>query len=99
MLPKIEFPDRITLLNLIKSSGKSKNLVQTKRIHNEILKKSLISKDAYIATALVTAYARCGVLEKAEEVFEQIPIKDVVSWNVNGLPWMGVTDPSKILLC
>ena len=81
MLPKIEFPDRITLLNLIKSSGKSKNLVQTKRIHNEILKKSLISKDAYIATALVTAYARCGVLEKAEEVFEQIPVKDVVSWN------------------
>ena len=29
---------------------------------------------------LIDMYAKCGELEKAREVFEQLPLRDVVSW-------------------
>ena len=80
-LPASHFCDRIRLLNVIKSCGREKNIWKVRRIHDIIIEKRLIVKDAYIATALITTYAKCGVMEKAREVFDQIQSRDVVSWN------------------
>ena len=77
----LHFHDRIALLDSIKSCGKEKNFRMARRIHSDIIERDLIAKDVYIATALITMYARCGVIEKAREVFDQIPVRNVVSWN------------------
>ncbi|EFJ21518.1 hypothetical protein SELMODRAFT_107304 [Selaginella moellendorffii] len=37
--------------------------------------------DVTVATALISALARCGDLEGAREAFDRIPAKNVVSWN------------------
>ena len=52
--------DRTTLLNLIKESGKEKDLWKARRIHDDIVKKEWIPKDVHVATALLTTYARCN---------------------------------------
>ena len=77
---KLRFHDHVRILNLIKSCQKEKNIWKTRRIHADVLERNLIAKDVYIANALITAYAKCGVLEKAREVFEQLPVQNVVSW-------------------
>ena len=51
------------------------------QIHAEVLKKNLIPKDTYIATALLSCYAKCGALNKARQVFEQLPARNAVPWN------------------
>ena len=49
-------------------------------LHNDVIEKNLI-KDVYIATTLITTYAKCGAMEKAGEVFEQLPVRNIVTWN------------------
>ncbi|KAG5061929.1 hypothetical protein JHK85_003112 [Glycine max] len=48
--------------------------------------------DAYVATSLVTAYCKCGEVVSASKVFEELPVKSVVSYNafVSGLLQNGV---------
>ena len=75
-----EFQDQICLSNRVKSCGFEKNISKLRSIHAEIANKSLISKDIHLATALLRTYAKCGALKEAQEVFEEIPVKDVVSW-------------------
>ena len=35
-----------------------------------------------VGIALVDLYAKCGVLEKARELFDMLPTRNIVSWNV-----------------
>jgi len=50
------------------------------RIHS-ILKRSNLGSNAYVLNALLDMYAKCGNLKKAFDVFNDIPKKDLVSWN------------------
>jgi pentatricopeptide repeat protein len=46
----------------------------------ELRESGLLQKDAVLGASLVDMYAKCGALEKAREVFELLPARDVVSW-------------------
>ena len=35
-----------------------------------------------LGTALVDMYAKCGLVAKAEQVLEELPLQNVVSWSV-----------------
>ncbi|KAL7147533.1 hypothetical protein ABFS83_06G113900 [Erythranthe nasuta] len=37
--------------------------------------------DVYVQNALISLYSECGVLEDAMKVFDEMPHRDVVSWN------------------
>ena len=79
-----DFPhDRMSLLSLIKSCRKGKNLQKARRIHAHMIldHRDSISRDAHIATTLITTYAKCGALEEATHLFNHLPLRDVVSWN------------------
>ena len=77
--------DRNALLGLIKSCGKHKDLVRARSIHTGILQNNalFLQKDIYVCTALLTTYTKCGALEEAQKLFDNLPIEwNVVSWNV-----------------
>ena len=80
-LPTMPFRDRVELLNVIKACRKGKDLWKVRRIHSLIMDQNLISKDVHIGTALIITYTKCGVMEKAQEIFDKLPVRDVVSWN------------------
>ncbi|KAJ3687986.1 hypothetical protein LUZ61_017150 [Rhynchospora tenuis] len=47
---------------------------------------SMITKNGllghlHIANSLITMYSRCGQLASARQMFDEIPLKDLVSWN------------------
>jgi pentatricopeptide repeat protein len=71
---------RASLLHLIKSCGKEKNLSEVRRIHTDIIQRKWIPKDVYISTALISSYAKCGALVEAREIFDQLQVHSVVSW-------------------
>ncbi|KHG24825.1 Putative pentatricopeptide repeat-containing -like protein [Gossypium arboreum] len=52
-----------------------------------------LSRNVFVATALVDMYAKCGNMEKARYAFDGVPVKDIVTWSTmiqgyasNGLP-------------
>ena len=65
-------------------------LEQGKWIHGYI-KKSGIELDAKLATTVIDMYCKCGCLEKAFEVFNELPQKGISSWNcmIGGLATHG----------
>ncbi|KAJ4786291.1 Pentatricopeptide repeat-containing protein [Rhynchospora pubera] len=64
--------------------------------HSLAIKNGLLSH-LHIANSLITMYSRCSQLASARQVFDEIPLKDLVSWNsiISGYVKMGF--PSEAL--
>ncbi|KAH7445772.1 hypothetical protein KP509_01G023600 [Ceratopteris richardii] len=73
-------PNAVTLLCVLKACGDLCFAHRCQQIHAEILKAGLLEKEIVIGTALVDTYANCGQLKRAEEVFDELPARNVVSW-------------------
>ncbi|KAI5056070.1 hypothetical protein GOP47_0029591 [Adiantum capillus-veneris] len=73
-------PDAVTYAGILKAIGSIKALEKGESVHDEIGKQGLLKSDIVLGTALVDMYAKCGVLTKAHQVLEKLPIRDVISW-------------------
>lgn len=73
-------PNSVTLTIVISSCARLMDLERGKEIHRELVRKGLVL-DGFLGSALVDMYGKCGCIEMAREVFEQIPEKSVVTWN------------------
>ncbi|XP_041019151.1 pentatricopeptide repeat-containing protein At2g34400 isoform X2 [Juglans microcarpa x Juglans regia] len=74
-------PDKITLVGVLSSCASIGALDVGKWVNTYASERGL-QHDIYVATALVDMYAKCGSLDNARRVFEGIPLKNDVSWNV-----------------
>jgi pentatricopeptide repeat protein len=52
-----------------------------KEIHEEVVNRGFLEGNVMLGNALVAMYAKCGVLAAAQQVLEELPVRDVVSWN------------------
>jgi pentatricopeptide repeat protein len=75
------FPDDITFACVLKACGSAGDIENGERIHDEILTSGLLDTNAFLGTALVDMYAKCGSLAKSQAVHEELHCKDVVAWN------------------
>ena len=66
----------IPLLCSVKSYN---SLVFIKQMHAEIIKKGF-DKDLLIGSALVDMYVQIGLIEVTRQVFDNLPVKDVILW-------------------
>ena len=73
--------DAVTLICILKVCGNTGDIDKGEVVHHEIMDENWLDKDIVIGNALVDMYIKCGVLAKAQNVFEILPARDVVSWN------------------
>lgn len=73
-------PSSVTLVVAISSCARLLDLERGKEIHKEAIEAGLLS-DGFVRSSLVDMYGKCGCLEMAKEVFEQILRKNTVAWN------------------
>ncbi|KAJ7558426.1 hypothetical protein O6H91_04G038400 [Diphasiastrum complanatum] len=69
----------ITFLFLLKACASLAEIEQGKQIHADLIKSGL-SLNAFLGTALIDMYSKCGDMGKAQEVFDKIPTPNVVSF-------------------
>lgn len=72
-------PDKFILVALLTGCAQLGALEQGKWIHGYI-NENRITVDAVVATALIEMYAKCGLIEKALEIFYELREKDAASW-------------------
>ncbi|KAM5582349.1 pentatricopeptide repeat-containing protein [Rosa sericea] len=73
-------PDNFTYPFVVKACGRCKMAGVGGLLHCLIMKGGFDS-DRYIGNALFRMYADCGAVGIARKVFDEMPMKDVVSWS------------------
>lgn len=83
-------PDEVTMVSVLSACGHAGALELGKWVHAYIEKYRLDGRIS-VKTALVGMYSKCGCIEKALEVFEGIPDRNLVCWTamINGLAFNG----------
>ncbi|XP_019059608.1 PREDICTED: pentatricopeptide repeat-containing protein At5g06540 isoform X2 [Tarenaya hassleriana] len=78
------------MVSVISSCAHLGGLELGEKAHDYVVKNNL-TVNVILGTALVDMYARCGNIEKAIRVFEELPEKDSLSWTsiISGLAMYG----------
>ena len=74
-------PNVITFVCILMACGNIGAIENGKQIHDEIVSRKLLDTDIILGTALVDMYAKCGVLAKAQEIFEDLKTRNIIAWN------------------
>ena len=81
LLVMMEFkPDNFTLPCVIKACGGILDVGLGQAVHGMAVKMGLIG-DVFVGNALIALYGKCGFAEEAGKVFENMPERNLVSWN------------------
>ena len=65
----------------MKACGSVRSLQIGEEIDAEVRKQGLLQKDVVLGTALVNMYAKCGMLEKAQKLHDELHVRSIISWN------------------
>ncbi|KAK2973541.1 hypothetical protein RJ640_010596 [Escallonia rubra] len=72
--------DRVSLLSLISVCANGRFLLVGKMIHGYI-KQNGIETCVALGTALINMYSKCGAIEFARKVFDELPKQNIATWN------------------
>ena len=82
-------PNNFTFPFVLKACARLLDLQLGVKIHTLVVKGGF-DCDVFVKTSLVCLYAKCGYLEDAHKVFDDIPDKNVVSWTAIISGYIGV---------
>ncbi|KAL5994781.1 hypothetical protein ACLOJK_024836 [Asimina triloba] len=74
-------PNEVTIVSALPACARLAALRPGKEIHQFIIRHGLDFCD-FTSNALIDMYSRCGLIRQARRVFDTMPKRDVVSWNV-----------------
>ncbi|KAF8405127.1 hypothetical protein HHK36_010025 [Tetracentron sinense] len=91
-------PDKFTFPSVLKSCAQLLAIEEGEQIHCFLLKTPFAS-DLFVENSLIHMYARCGKIESACKVFEEMSDRNVVSWNsmIDGFVKLGDIDSARKL--
>ncbi|XP_025794258.1 putative pentatricopeptide repeat-containing protein At3g01580 isoform X2 [Panicum hallii] len=73
-------PDSVTYANVISACAELRNSGCAASVHAYLIRRS-IPQDVVLATALIEVYFKCTRIMKSRHLFDQLMVKDVVSYN------------------
>jgi pentatricopeptide repeat protein len=73
--------DSYTYVEVLKWCLKQKDLAEASRVHDCIIKSGM-EQNIYVANNLLSVYIRCGRLQEARRVFDELVKKSVYSWTI-----------------
>ncbi|XVF46081.1 hypothetical protein PTKIN_Ptkin02bG0259500 [Pterospermum kingtungense] len=74
-------PNSITLMTVLPGCATLAALAKGKEIHAYAIR-NMLGSDIGVGSALVDMYAKCGCLNPSRKVFDIMPIRNVITWNV-----------------
>ncbi|KAJ0984342.1 hypothetical protein J5N97_002698 [Dioscorea zingiberensis] len=81
MLVDDVWPDEYSFSSVLNGCGHSSNLWQGMALHGRMVKCGFSQSYLVVENALMDAYGKCGCVEDARKVFDEMESRDTVSWN------------------
>ena len=76
------FPNAVTLASILKARGSIRETRKGREIHAEIARRGLWEVDCVLDNSLIEMYMKCNALTIAHELFNELSVQNVVSWNI-----------------
>ncbi|XP_010241944.1 PREDICTED: pentatricopeptide repeat-containing protein DOT4, chloroplastic-like [Nelumbo nucifera] len=85
--------DNFTYPYVLKACASLSAVEEGALVHSEILKCGFGSSMA-VANSLIDMYSKCGSVQSARQVFDNMPRRNLVTWNcmISGYGWNGLPD-------
>jgi pentatricopeptide repeat protein len=74
-------PSHITFIGVLNACASVAALHEGKRAHQQIVESGFES-NAFMGSSLIDMYAKCGSMEEAQSVFNNVSSHNVVSWSI-----------------
>ncbi|RWR73241.1 pentatricopeptide repeat-containing protein, chloroplastic-like protein [Cinnamomum micranthum f. kanehirae] len=74
-------PNEVTLVNVLTACARARNLDMAKKIH-EYMMENQMGFHLVVVTALVDAYCKTGCMFLARKLFDEMPERNLFSWNI-----------------
>ncbi|GMH27585.1 hypothetical protein Nepgr_029428 [Nepenthes gracilis] len=99
MITESESPDAVTLVSVMSACASFGTISIGSSLHAYFRKIGISSLNAYVGTALLNFYAKCGDTISARRVFDEMGEKNAVSWSamISGYGMYGDADESLAL--
>ncbi|KAK9743033.1 hypothetical protein RND81_03G212600 [Saponaria officinalis] len=81
MLMEMVSPDSTTMNALLRSCGGFSDVDLGRQLHCFAMKMGL-SVDRFVGTAIVDLYGNFGIIGDAKSAFDEVELRDLISWNV-----------------
>lgn len=73
-------PNEFTLAACLRGCSGITSLTNGKKIHSFVIKDGFVN-DPFVGSALLDMYGKCGSIDEAEMIFEEMESNDTVLWN------------------
>ncbi|ESQ44430.1 hypothetical protein EUTSA_v10005859mg [Eutrema salsugineum] len=80
LLSSLSRPDIFTFSFALKACERLRSIPKCLELHGSIIR-SGFPDDAIVSTSLVRCYSANGKIDTASKVFDEMPVRDLVSWN------------------
>ncbi|CAK9196087.1 unnamed protein product [Sphagnum troendelagicum] len=74
-------PNHVTFVAVLNACASVMALEEGRHVHEEIIQRGFES-DVIVGSSLIDMYAKCDSIDDAQSVFNRMPKRNVVSWNV-----------------
>ncbi|KAJ7561044.1 hypothetical protein O6H91_03G011500 [Diphasiastrum complanatum] len=90
-------PDKLTFILILKACSVLMVLKEARRVHAQV-SQCHCESDVFIGSCLVGMYAKCGSIEDAYRIFNDMTTLDVVSWNTMIMGYVKLGQGEKALV-
>lgn len=73
-------PDQATFASVLKACATLASPSLGSQVHSCLIKSGFMS-NVFAGSALLDVYAKCGLMKEAIETFDQMPTRNIISWN------------------
>ncbi|CAE6076444.1 unnamed protein product [Arabidopsis arenosa] len=80
LLSSVSRPDIFTFSFALKACERIRSIPKCLELHGSVIRSGFLA-DAVVSTNLVRCYSANGSVEIASKVFDEMPVRDLVSWN------------------
>eukprot|EP00250_Pteridium_aquilinum_P011323 c19991_g1_i1 orf=1138-2229(+) len=91
-------PDAATFVCCLKACSYRRAINKGKEIHSQLVKQGL-ERDIYMSSTLLDMYCKCGSLSEAQNVFDVLPVRNVVAWSALISGYVENNDSAEALKC
>lgn len=90
--------DAMTMVSILQACASLGTLQKGRWVHEQVIRAHM-EINVYLGAALINMYAHCGSIEESQQVFDEMPRRDLISWTaiICGYGMHGLADDAESL--